>query len=157
MDSTENSKPTGAPVIVSLEKLSEAVTAVANRAVKYGAEHTSSGNYIFGAGDFGDLISPEDFVKYFDLIAAEVWTRKELLDLIADPATHELDCNFGLAYCPNYEWCDGDEVIFGSYKEWENATALPVSQPLSMSRIAKIGEEAIRAVQEWFGNPMDVL
>lgn len=151
------SKPAGGQVISSLEELSGAVTAIANRVIKYGAEHTASGNYIFDADHFDDLISPKDFTKYFDLIAAEVRSREELLDLTADSVRLELDCNFGLNYCPCYEWCDGDEAIFGSYEQWKDTPTRPVSQPLSMHRMAQIGEEAVRAVQEWFDDPMEEL
>ncbi len=143
-----SSKSAEVQAIGSIGELSEVITAVANKAIKYGAEHTNSGNCIFYAGDFDDLILPEDFVKYFSLIAAEIQSREELLDLEADPVRYELNCNFGLTYCPSYEWCDGDEAIFGSYEERKNTPVLPVSQPLSMYRLSQIGEEAIRAVQE---------
>lgn len=134
--------------ISTLAELSDAVTAVANRAIKHGAEHTGTGTYLFDADDFRDLISPEDFVRYFDLIAAEIGSRDELLDLSADGVTHKLDCNFGLAYCPSYQWCDGDEIIFGSYEEWENAPTLHVSQPFSMHQMSQIGAETIDSVQK---------
>ena len=39
----------------TLGELSDTITAVANRAVKYGSERTSSGNYIMGYDVFGDL------------------------------------------------------------------------------------------------------
>lgn len=142
------------PPINSLADLSEAVTAIANRAIKYGTVHTLNGNYIFDAKDFCDLISQADFVKYFDLIANEVQSREELLDLEADPTKHRLDCNFGLAYCASYEWQDGDEATFEcSYEEWENAPVLPVSQPLSMYRMSQIANEAISSTLVWFEHP----
>ncbi len=139
--------------ITSLEELSDTITAVANRAVKYGAENTSSGNYIMGYDVFADLITEDDFRRYFDLIAAELEKREELLDLVVDHGAYELDCNFGLAYCPNYEWCEGDESTFGcSYEEWENTPALPVSQPLSMHQTAVIGQDFIRSTMRASGS-----
>lgn len=143
--------------IGSLEELSEAITAVANRAVKYGAERTSGGNYIMGHDVFRDLISESDFKRYFDLIAAELEGREELLDLAVDKGAYELDCNFGLAYCPNYQFCEGDEEIFGSFEEWEKMETRPVSQPLSMRRMAEIGHEAILSTKEWFDHPEEEL
>jgi len=80
-----SSKSAEVQAIGSIEELSKVITAVANKAIKYGAEHTNSGNYIFYAGDFDDLILPEDFAKYFSLIAVEIQSREELLDLEADP------------------------------------------------------------------------
>ncbi len=141
--------------IGSLEELSDVITAVANRAVKRGAERTSSGNYIMGHDLFRDLISESDFKRYFGLIAAELEGREELLDLFSDGGAYELDCNFGLAYCPNYEFRDGDEEIFGSFEEWEKMETKPVSQPLSMRRMAEIGHEAILSAKEWFAHPED--
>lgn len=143
--------------ICTLEELSDAITAVANRAVKHGTEHTSSGNYIMGYDVFFDLMTEEDFRRYFDLIAAEVEGREELLDLVADRSAFELDCNFGLDYCPNYQFCDGDEEIFGSFEEWEKMEAKPVAQPLSMRRMAEIGHEAILSTKEWFDSPEEEL
>ncbi len=144
--------------IESLEALSDTITAIANRAVKHGTENTSSGNYIMGYDVFADLITEDDFRRYFDLIAVELEKREEVLDLVVDHGAYELDCNFGLAYCPNYEWCEGDESTFGcSYEEWEQTPARPVSQPLSMRRMAEIGKEAISSTKEWFDHPEEEL
>lgn len=98
--------------------------------------------------DVSDLISEQDYLKYFDLIANELSIREEVLDL--DTSNHCLDAIYGLDYCPNYVWADGDEEIFGCDQDtWERTFhAVPVSQPLSMARLAEIGTQAISYVLE---------
>lgn len=131
--------PTAVPAvtIASIEDLSDVVTAVANRAVKWGAERTSSGNYILDHSDFADLISEEDFQKYFAFILHEIQARGEVLDVIPDQDSLELDIDFALNYCPHYEWADGDESTFNcSYEDWLRTPVKPVSQLQSLHQKA---------------------
>ncbi len=143
--------------ICSLEDLSDVITAVVNRAVEKGATSTTSGNYYMGYEAFSDLITEEDYLHYFDLIVYELQGREELLDLEVLYDSHELDCNFGLDYCPSYQFCEGDEEIFGSFEEWEQTPTKPVSQPLSMHRMALIGENAVQIFQKWAKTPIGKL
>ncbi len=110
------------------EKVESLVIRVADRVVFYGTQHTNSGNYLIAYNNLADIISAEDYKRYFDLIADEIASREEVLDLQPDPVIGELDCNFGLSYCPCYEWVDGDEEIFGcSREEWEKTATMPVA------------------------------
>lgn len=144
--------------IGSIEKLCDAVTAVANMAVFIGCKRTSSGSYILGYEDLKDLISEDDYIKYFHLIAAEVGRHDEVLDIEVIESSLEMDCNFALEYCQNYEWCDGDEAVFGcSYEEWENSPAKAVSKNISLTRMAEIGEIAIENVIEMNGRSGEAL
>ena len=54
----------------------------------------------------------------------------------------------GLDYCPYYEWCEGDEALFGSYDEWLERPVKPVSQALSMTRMSDIASDAISYICE---------
>ena len=138
--------------IGSIEKLCDVVTAVANMAVFIGCKRTSSGSYILGYEDFKNLISEGDYMKYFHLIAAEVGSHDEVLDIDVIESSFEMDCNFALEYCQNYEWCYGDEAVFGcSYEEWENSPARAVSKNISLTRMAEIGRTAIENVIELNG------
>lgn len=139
-------------MITDLRELNEVVNNVANYIVKEAAEKTSSGNWILEYDDVAHLISEEDYLQYFDLIENEVSSRGEVLDL--DTSDKSFDLIIGLAYCPNYEWCEGDERVFGCEREeWESKPAEPVSQPLSLNRMAEIGENALSAIPEWFSEP----
>lgn len=138
-------------MITNLTELNEVVNNVANYIVKEAAERTSSGNRILEYDDVAHLISEEDYLQYFDFIENEVLSRVEVLDL--DTSNKSFDLIIGLAYCPNYEWCEGDENIFGTYEEFENRQVESVSQPLSLNRMAEIGENALSAIPEWFNEP----
>ena len=135
-------------MIDSLSELNEVVNTIVNRAVEISTQRTSTGNWIMEYEDFMDLIEEQDYYLYFDLIASELMIRPEVLDL--DSSNHQLDAIYGLSYCQNYEWCEGDEEIFGCDQEqWERTfQAEPVSQPLSMTRMAEFGSNAIAHVLE---------
>ncbi len=135
-------------MIESLYELNEVVNNVVNRIVDISTQKTSTGNWVTGYEDVSDLISEFDYLEYFDFIASELASRPEVLDM--DTSNQQFDCIYGLSYCPNYVWCEGDEEIFGCDKaHWEKTfQAEPVSKPLSMPRLAEIGEEAIQYVLE---------
>ncbi len=135
-------------MIDSLSELNEVINNVVTRIVERSTQNTSTGNWITDYSDVSDLISDQDYYMYFELIANELRAREEVLDL--DTYDHQFDTIFGLKYCPNYEWCQGDEEIFGcDQAQWERTfQADPVSKPLSMSRLAEIGEKAIAYVME---------
>lgn len=103
---------------------------IANYIVKTGAENTESGNYIFYPADVCDEfnLTEKEYYETIGYVIEELTTRKEILDLV-DVGDGTIDLIFALNYCPNYEWCKGDEKIFGSYKEFEKREILPVSQP----------------------------
>jgi len=42
------------------------------------------------------------------------------------PTDMQFDINFALAYCPNYEWHEGDESMFGSYEQFEQRSIKPL-------------------------------
>lgn len=124
---------TTAPQPISgVKAVGEAITRVANHAVKYGCEHTSSGNMILTYDAFKDLIAEDDYKHFFGLICDELRSREEVLDLIAHSDIGALNLDFALAFCPNYEWMPGDESTFGcSREEWEKTPHKPVAQPTS--------------------------
>lgn len=87
--------------IYCIEDLADVICEVVNYVVKESCRKTTTGNYIMEHDDVSHLISEEDYLKYFDLIAAELASREEVLDL--DTADYTLDAIYGLAWCPNYE------------------------------------------------------
>lgn len=130
-------------MIDSLRELNEVVNAVANRALDVVAERSTSGQRYVGLCDFGDLISQEDFERYADLIVSELNTREEILEPVV-LVDGELDINMGLSYLKAYHWTPGDEEIFGcSFEEWLEMESKPVYHPLSLSRMAEVGERAV--------------
>ena len=135
-------------MIDNLYELNEVITAVANRALDIVAENSTSGQRYVDHSDVADLISQEDFVKYLDLIVYELSGRPELLEPVTVDAG-QLDINMGLAYCKAYQWCEGDEEIFGcSFEEWLEKEAEPVTHCLSLSRMADIGHSAVAHILE---------
>lgn len=140
-------------MITNLRELNDVVNEVANFIVKTAADSSMSGNYIFDYDSVANLISEEDYLNYFDLIEDELFSRKEILDL--DASNNEFDVILDLSYCKAYEWQPGDEEFFGCTEEEydNNFVATPVAQPLSMSRMAEIGDNAVKSVQEWFKEP----
>lgn len=135
-------------MIANLYELNEVINAVANRALDIVAETSTSGQRYVDHSDVADLISKEDFLKYSDLIISELNTREELL-APAELDDGQLDLTMGLAYCKAYEWCEGDERVFGcSYEEWLEREAEPVTHTLSLSRMAEIGHSAVAHILE---------
>lgn len=136
-------------MISSLKELNNVINDVVNDIVKVCTEHTSTGNWYVSYNDVSDLISEEDFLKYFDFIRDELLSREEVLELNVTE-NREFDVTFGLDYCPNYEWCDGDEVIFDmTENEWEqNYVTKPVEQPYSMARKSDLLDFALTNIQK---------
>lgn len=133
-------------MIANLFELNEKVMAFSNYVVKTACEKTTSGQYYVSVDDACEAVglSLEDFFKYKDFIVEELFTREELLEFDYSADSMEFDVNCGLNYCPSYQWCDGDEAIFEcTFEEWFKRPALPVAQPLSVSRMAEIGVDAI--------------
>lgn len=135
-------------MIDNIYDLNDMITAVANRALDIVAERSLSGQYYVDHSDLADLISQEDFKLYAPMIAYELSGRSEVLDqVVLDDG--QLDINLGLAYCKSYQWCDGDEEIFGcSYEEWLEMPVEPISHPLSLNRMAEIGYAAVSHIYE---------
>lgn len=135
-------------MITSLEELNNVVVAVANRIVYESTQNTSTGNWIADYSDVQDLISQEDYIQYFDFIRNELSSREEILEMDVTE-DHEFDCTYGLAWCPNYEWCSGDEDVFNMTQHQYETTfvAKPVSQPLSMTRKAELLDQALGNIQ----------
>lgn len=128
--------------IKDTEALGKAIVAVVNRAVKIGTGETTSGNYILRYEDFKDLITGADFRKHLSLIVTELVDREEVIEVEADPERGELNCIFGLAFCPSYEWTEGDESTFGcSYEEWLDKPTDPISQPETLQTVKLTGKE----------------
>lgn len=130
-------------MIESLRELNDVINAVANRALDVVAKCSTSGQRYIDHSYFADLISKEDFLKFSDLIVSELNTREEIIEPV-NLSNGELDINIGLDYCEAYQWCDGDEEIFHcSFEEWLEKKVKPVYHPLSLSRMAEIGEKAV--------------
>jgi len=121
-------------MITTLEELNNVVNDVVNRIVDISTSRTLSSNYYASYDHVSDLISQEDFLKYFDLITEELRGREEVLDL-QTTEDHELDAVYGTDWCPNYEDHADDFV------------AKPVSQPLSMTRKAEILDNALENIE----------
>ena len=95
------------------EATMEMIVTVANHIVNTAIKKTTSGNYILGHDDVADLISHEDYDRYFDQIFDEVsHFTNEILDIQEDRDGEQrlIDLMVGLAWCKNYEPDDEGEV-----------------------------------------------
>lgn len=111
----------------NLNEMNLSIIKVADEIVSIGTNRTGSGNYIANYDDVEELIGYEDYLANFDIIADELSSRPEVLEL--DAYDEEFDIIFGLDYCPNYDWVSGDEEVFGcSYDEWLQKPTLPILQ-----------------------------
>ena len=135
-------------MIDSLSELNDTLNKVVQRIVEESTSNTNNGKWASGWESVSDLISEQDYLLYFELIAGELQNREEVLDV--DSSDHRLDVSCTLSYCPNYEWSPGDEEFFGCDKaQWERTfQAQPVTKPLSISRLSEIGKQAISYVLE---------
>ena len=133
-------------MINNINELADKITAFVNYIVKEACERTSSGNYIFEKKDIEiacDVCNMDynDYLKYIDFIEDELISREELLEF--DMYGHIIDFMCALSYCPNLEWSQEDEIIFGSYEEFETRVVNPIEEKKSISELAKIGEDVI--------------
>ncbi len=114
---------------MEVAKDSMLVMKVVDFIVAAGTKITTNGSYNVYYDDVSHLLSVDEYKEYFSEIVKELASRKELLDVDADGSIGEIFCLFGLNYCPNYEWSDGDERTFGcSREEWEKREVKPVEQ-----------------------------
>lgn len=140
--------------IDNLYDLCNVINAVANRALDHVANNSTSGQMYLSYDKFSDLISEADFHKYGQFIADELSTRAEVLEPVSFE-DGELDINMGLAYCKAYQWCDGDEEIFGcSFEDWLVTEPKPVYHPMSLTRLGEIGEKAVESVTHSNGHQL---
>lgn len=115
----------------NLHELTEQIIRLADYVVKEACERTTSGQYYIDIQKSREAVgmSAGDFDKYQDLFTVEMLSRDEVLDFDYSEDGREFDINCGLNYCPNYEWCEGDEETFGcSYEEWLERPVMPVTQ-----------------------------
>lgn len=120
-------------MIKDLTELNDFVVGFCDYVVRHACENTTSGNYFINIEDALKQVPAgyDDFLEYKDLILGELSAREEILDLEYDEENLEFDVNCALDYCPHYEWCEGDEAIFGSYEEFERRIIKPIGQDLS--------------------------
>lgn len=112
--------------------MNKKVIQIANYIVKSACENTSSGSWIIYPDDISVKfnISEDEYISLIGYVIEELQTRKEILDLV-DVGDGTLDLGLALNYCPNYEWREGDEIIFDCTEaEFEKRIILPVAQPL---------------------------
>ena len=124
--------------INNLQQLSETITAVATKALETAAENSTSSNWIVDYEDVSELISEEDFHKYFEFIYYEINSREEVLDLVRDGDAFDLI--LGTDYCKAYEPTpeEGD-MEYGT----EDIAQVP-----SMASLAKIGQQVLTMLQQ---------
>lgn len=118
-------------MIETLKELNGKVNAFVDFVVKTACESTTSGNYFVSVDEAlkASEMTYEDFLSYKSVIQNEIAARDEVLDLDFNEKEEEFDVNCALDYCPSYQWCDGDEEIFGcSYEEWLERPAKRVRQ-----------------------------
>ena len=126
-------------MVNDLRTLNKQINDFVNYIVKKACDNTFSGNYIFDENNIKTACAAcnmdyNDYLKYIDFIESELISREELLEF--DMNGHIIDFLCALNYCPNYEWCQGDEAIFGSFEAFENREIKPVSQPISLTEQA---------------------
>jgi hypothetical protein len=84
--------------------------------------NTWSGSYLVSTEEVAvatHFTKQEIETKYWEKILYSLWVREEILDAEFDKENLLFDVTCALDYCPNYQWVDGDEEVFGcSYYEW---------------------------------------
>ena len=118
-------------MIENLKELNEKINVFVDFVVKTACESTTSGNYFVSVDEALKVseMAYEDFLSYKAIIQNELAARDEVLEYDYSEVTREFDVNCALDYCPNYQWCEGDEELFGcSFDEWLERPAKPVSQ-----------------------------
>lgn len=124
-------------MIANLKELNNKINIFTDYIVKIACESTTSGNYFVSVKDACKVagMGYDDFLEYQDLIFGELGAREEVLEFDYNDPEPEFDINCALDYCPNYEWCEGDEVIFGSYQAFENRVVKPVYQAFDVEDV----------------------
>ena len=141
-----------------LMELNDFVISFSNQVVREACEQTSTGQYFINVEDVLDKNkwSYEDFLEYKDFIISELSSRDEILDLDFDEKELQFDVSCALAYCPHYEWCEGDEELFEcSYEEWLERPVEPVqivSVKNSLDGETKSMKEMYFTVRDGFGD-----
>ena len=100
-----------------------------NFIVRNACENTWTGNYLVGTSDVAKhthMTSCEVYM-YREQIMEQMYKRNEIFDVEFDYRSGCFDVTCALAYCPQYQWCEGDEEIFGcSFEEWMLAPSEPI-------------------------------
>ena len=93
-----------------------------------GSDITENGTYDFSWNDIKDMIPDKtEFNNSFPAIIKELSERDEITDVYIDYTTGTIQCSIDPIFCPNYEWEEGDEEVFGmSKEEWENSPTKPI-------------------------------
>lgn len=137
-------------MIENLKELNEKINVFVDFVVKTACESTTSGNYFVSVDRAlkASEMTYEDFLSYKAVIQNEISARDEVLDLDFNEKDDEFDVNCALDYCPSYQWCDGDEEIFGcSFEEWLERPTKPVSQ--RSERAMNVGELSSSDLKKW--------
>lgn len=124
-------------MINSLNELNDKITQFANYIVRTSCENTFSGSYNIEIEDACAEcnIELDDFINYRNFFEDELNSREELLEININSSDIDISC--ALNYCPNYEWENGDEEIFGSFEEFITRSVLPymiAKAPLSLAK-----------------------
>lgn len=100
-----------------------------NFIVRNACEDTWTGNRIIYVDDVANHthMTYNEILKYREEIMEKMYKRNEILEVEFDAYNNCFDVTCCLVYCPQYQWCDGDEEIFGcSFEEWVSAPLEPI-------------------------------
>ena len=131
----------------NLRELNRTVNDAVNLIIKKACEETIDGRYIAEfQGVFKEICAtPEDGPFLQRLILAELTEREEILQVTGHHDSVELLCNG--RYCSHYEWQEDSQELLGiSQETWALSSPRKSEQPLDASRMAEIGEIALRAL-----------
>lgn len=148
-------------MITDLMELNDFVVSFCNYIVRESCQNTTSGNYITNVNDALAKVGAgyEDFLEFKDMILNELGTRDELLDVDFDENSFEIDVSCALAYCPNYEWQEGDEAIFEcSYEEWLKMPTEPIVDRPTYSQLldTNYAQSVAPSVYFYVGDGIDI-
>lgn len=148
-------------MIQDLMELNDFVVSFCNNVVHRACESTTSGQYYVNIQEILDANgwSYDDFLEYKDLILNELASREELLDVDYNEDSFEFDVNCGLSYCPGYQWCDGDEEVFGcSFEEWLEMPTRPIADRPTYSQLldTNYAQSVAPSVYFYVGDGIDI-
>lgn len=109
------------------EPVSEVVINMADHIVSTAAQESTNGTYDFPFKEIINQTSKEWMNVHLHDVVYDLICRDEITDVHIDYADGTIQCAIDPRYCPNYEWEEGDEEIFGcSKEEWEQIEPLKV-------------------------------
>lgn len=135
--------------IRDLRELNRMINNAANVIVKRACEATEDGRHEASLSDVAEESGEglEELRFFGSFLESELMLRPEILKATVDSDRVALLCDG--RYCSGYKWQEDSQELMGiSQETWQLSTVRPVGRPLDLTRMAEIGEGALRVLLE---------